>query len=98
MTVKPKEPPPASNLAIELSFHILLELSSGQVSCPQKKLMLSQAVNDSPLHKYALQGLTVFIEKEGQEKLNEIVAEGMNVDIHQLVINGVVENMIRTPV
>lgn len=96
MTVKLKEQPTNEHQADELSFNHLLALSSGQVKCPQKKFTFHTIVSHSPLYRFALQGLDVFLKQEGREKLDEIIGKGINLDIYHLVNNSYSSTLIET--
>lgn len=80
-----------------LDFSTLVDLCTKEFSCQKRKLALTAAAKSSPLYSEAIEGIQLFLKNEGIEKLNEIVIQGINVNIDNLIVNGIINHIIRSP-
>lgn len=78
MATKPQKRGKELKKRERLSIKDLYELSTGRISCKEKESDLRKALEDSSLYQQAYSGMRAFIQKEGINRLDELVSNGLN--------------------
>lgn len=69
-----------------LNFDLLSKLAQNEITDPQKQLTVQACVNQSPLYSSALEGLKVFLEKEGKGALEELLDNDLRDQFNDLMM------------
>lgn len=77
-----------------LSFEVLLNHVSEENKHSVKYLTIEACIKDSPLYSCARDGLVAFIENEGQEALDDLLANEFKENFYELMLQIVDRGLI----